>query len=134
MNVRNDIKGAFEAAKRHSLGTDTPSSTSIAVPVGQPSAFGVQSSGPTSAFGQQQGTSAFGTPAFGAPAFGQAPPYGQSAMAKPAFGGASTNNGGFSAFAGPGPSAFATAATNPTTSPGSVFGQPAFGGSGGGPQ
>jgi nucleoporin NUP42 len=134
MNVRNDIKGAFEAAKRHSLGTDTPSGTSTAVSVGQPSAFGAQSSGSTSAFGQQQGTSAFGTPAFGAPAFGQTPSFGQSSMAKPAFGGAVTNGGGFSAFAGPGPSAFATAATNPTTSPGSVFGQPAFGSSGGGPQ
>ncbi|KAN0126678.1 hypothetical protein V8E52_000318 [Russula decolorans] len=134
MNVRNDIKGAFEAAKRHSLGTDTPSTTSAAFPVGQPSAFGAQSSGSTSAFGQQQGTSAFGTPAFGAPAFGQTPSFGQSSMAKPAFGGAAPNSGGFSAFAGPGPSAFATAGTNPTTSPGSVFRQPAFGSSGGGPQ
>ena len=39
------------------------------------------------------------------------------------------NSGGFSAFARPGPLAFATAATNSTTSPGSVFGQPAFGSS-----
>ena len=132
VNVRNDIKGAFEAAKRHSLGTDTPSGTSTAVP--QPSVFGAQSSGSTSGFGQQQGNSAFGAPAFGAPAFGQTPSFGQSSMAKPAFGGAATNSGGFSAFAGPGPSAFATAATNPTTSPGSVFGQPAFGSSGSGPQ
>jgi nucleoporin NUP42 len=134
MNVRNDIKGAFEAAKRHSLGTDTPSGTSTAPPVGQPSAFGAQSSGSTSAFGQQQGAFAFGTPAFGAPAFGQTPSFGQPSMAKPAFSGAATNSGGFSAFAGPGPSAFATAAANQTTSPGSVFGQPAFGSSGGGPQ
>jgi nucleoporin NUP42 len=134
MNVRNDIKSAFEAAKRHSLGTDTPSGSSTAFSVGQPSVFGTQGSGSASAFGQQQGTSAFGTPAFGAPAFGQTPSFGQSSIAKPAFGGAATNSGGFSAFAGPGPSAFATAATNPTTSPGSVFGQPAFGSSGGGPQ
>ena len=134
MNARNDIKGAFEAAKRHSLGTDTPSGTSTTLPVGQPSVLGAQSSGSTSTFGQQQGTSAFGTPAFGAPAFGQTPSFGQSSMAKPAFGGAATNSGGFSAFAGPGPSAFANAATNPTTSPGSVFGQPAFGSSSGGPQ
>jgi len=147
VNVRNDIKAAFEAAKRHSLGTDTSNSTSVfpvsgtdpasgaatAFPAGQPSAFGAQSSGPTSAFGQQQGTSAFGTPAFGAPAFGQSPTFGQPSIAKPAFG-AAANSGGFSAFAGPGPSAFATAATNPTTSPGSVFGQSAFSGSGGGAQ
>lgn len=134
MNVRNDIKGAFEAAKRHSLGTDTPSGSSTAFSVAQPSAFGAQSSGSTSAFGQPQGTSAFGTPAFGAPAFGQTPSFGQSSVAKSPFGGAATNGGGFSAFAGPGPSAFATAATNPTTSPESVFGQPAFGSSGGGLQ
>ncbi len=134
MNVRNNIKGAFEAAKRHSLGTNTSSGTATALPVGQPSAIGSQSSGSTSAFGQQQGTSAFGTPAFGAPAFGQTPSFGQSSMTKPAFGGATTNSGGFSAFAGPGPSAFATAATNPTTSPGPVFGQPAFGSSGDGAQ
>jgi hypothetical protein len=44
MNVRHDIKGAFEAAKRHSLGTDTPSGTSTAFPVGQPSVVGAQSS------------------------------------------------------------------------------------------
>ena len=148
MNVRNDIKGAFEAAKRHSLGTDTPSSTSAfpvsgsdpasgaatAFPVGPTSAFGGQSSGPTSAFGQQQGTSAFGTSAFGAPAFGQSPTFGQPSNTKSAFGGGAASSGGFSAFAGPGPSAFATAATNPTTSPGSVFGQSAFSGSGGGAQ
>ena len=134
MNVRNDIKGAFEAAKRQSLGTNTPSGTSTVIPVGQPSVIGAQGSSSTSAFGQQQGTSAFGTPAFGAPAFGQTPSFGQSSMAKPAFGGAATNSGGFSAFARPGPSAFATAATNPTASPGSVFGQPAFASSGGGPQ
>jgi nucleoporin NUP42 len=118
MNVRNDIKGAFEAAKRHSLGTDTQSGSSTAFSVGQPSVFGAQGSGSTSAFGQQQGTSAFGTPAFGAPAFGQTPSFGQSSVPKSAFGGAATNSGGFSAFAGPGPSAFATAATNPTTSAG----------------
>jgi hypothetical protein len=28
MNVRNDIKGAFEAAMRHTRGIDTPSGTS----------------------------------------------------------------------------------------------------------
>ena len=134
MNVRNDIKGAFEAAKRQSLGTDTPSGPPTAFPAGQPSVIGGQGSGSTSAFGQQQGTSAFGTPAFGAPAFGQTPSFGQSSMAKPALGGAVTNSGGFSAFARQGPSAFATAAANPTTSPESVFGQPAFGSSGGGPQ
>jgi len=134
LNVRNDIKGAFEAAKRHSLGTETPSGTSTAFPVGQPPVFGAPGSGSTSAFGQQQGTSAFGTPAFGASAFGQTPSFGQSSMAKPALGGAATKSGGFSAFAGPGPSAFATAAANPTTSPGSVFGQTAFGSSGGGQQ
>ncbi len=134
MNVRNDIKGAFEAAKRHSLETDTPSGTTTAVSVGQPSVFGVRSSGSTSAFGQQQGTSAFGSPAFGASAFGQTPSLSQSSIAKPAFGGTATNSGGFSAFAGPGPSAFATATTNPTTSVGSVFGQPGFGSSGGGAQ
>ncbi|KAH9994138.1 hypothetical protein BJV74DRAFT_832241 [Russula compacta] len=147
-NARNDIKGAFEAAKRHSLGTDAPNSTSV-LPVsgtgsafgatnastfGQPSAFGTQSSNSTSAFGQHQGSSAFGTPPFGAPAFGQTSTFGQPSITKPTFGGAAANNGGFSAFAGPGPSAFASAATDPTTSPGSVFGQSAFGGSGGGVQ
>jgi nucleoporin NUP42 len=44
------------------------------------------------------------------------------------------NSGGFSAFAGPGPSAFAAATSNPPTSSGSVFGQSAFSGSDGGVQ
>ena len=87
-----------------------------------------------SALGQQQGTSSFGTQAFGAPAFGQTSAFGPSSIAKPAFGGAAANSGGFSAFAGPRPSAFTAASTNPTTSPGSVFGQSAFGGSAGGAQ
>jgi nucleoporin NUP42 len=151
VNVRNDIRSAFEAAKRHSLGAETPNSTSAfpvsgtesasgaatAFPAGQPSAFGAQSPSSTSAFGQQPATSAFGAPAFGAPAFGQSPSFGQPSITKPPFGGAAAaNNGGFSAFAGPGPSAFATAATttSPTTTPGSVFGQSAFSGPGGGAQ
>jgi nucleoporin NUP42 len=148
-NVRNDMKSAFEAAKRQSLGAETPNSTSAfpvsgtasasgaatAFPAGQPSAFGAQSPGSTSAFGQQPGSSAFGAPAFGASAFGQSPSFGQPSIAKPPFGGAAANSGGFSAFAGPGPSAFATAGTtSPTTTSGSVFGQSAFSGSGGGAQ
>lgn len=47
-------------------------------------------------------------------------------MPKSNFGAAPVNSGGFSAFAGPGPSAFATAANNPSAPTGSVFGQPAF--------
>lgn len=93
----------------------------------------MQSSNSTSAFGQPQVTSTFRTPGFGAPGFGQTPSAsGQPAVAKPNFGGADANSGGFSAFAGPVPSAFATAAT--TSSAGSAFGQSAFSGSGGGAQ
>ncbi|KAH9965755.1 hypothetical protein BC827DRAFT_1179627 [Russula dissimulans] len=148
VNARNDPKGAFEAAKRNSLGTESLNNTPAfpasgtdsvfgaanapASSFGQPSAFGAQNTGPTSAFGQQQGASTFGKPAFGAPAFSQAPStFGQPSIANPAFGGGASNGGAFSAFARPGPSAFATAATNPTASSGSVFGQSAFGSSGG---
>ncbi|KAI0000052.1 hypothetical protein BJV77DRAFT_976087 [Russula vinacea] len=108
-NVRNDMKSAFEAAKRQSLGAETPNNTSAfpvsgtasasgaatAFPAGQPSAFGAQSPGSTSAFGQQPGSSAFGAPAFGASAFGQSPSFGQPSIAKPPFGGAAANSGGF---------------------------------------
>ncbi|KAI9513218.1 hypothetical protein F5148DRAFT_1278954 [Russula earlei] len=140
-NARNDIKGAFEAAKRNSLGPDPPNNASVfrgsaergsafgaanSSAFGQPSVFGAQSTGPASAFGQQQGSSAYGKPAFVAPAFGQgSSTFGQPSVVNPTFDGAAANGGAFSAFAGPGPSAFATAATNPTTSP--VFGQSAFG-------
>jgi nucleoporin NUP42 len=140
-SARNDIKGAFETAKRQSLGTDSPSNTS-AIPgpgsgsafgaggvsaFGNPSGFGVQNSVSTSPFGQPQG--AFGASAFGAPAFGQ------PSVPKSNFGGAPMNSGGFSAFAGPGPSAFATAASNPpNASTGSVFGQSAFSDTNGGVQ
>ncbi|KAF8265138.1 hypothetical protein EI94DRAFT_375706 [Lactarius quietus] len=144
-NARNDIKGAFEAAKRQSLGTDAPSNTTSAFTgtapgsgsafsaggvsaFGNPSVFGAQNSASTSPFGQPQGTSAFGASAFGAPAFGQPP------VPKSNFGAAPTNSGGFSAFAGPGPSAFATAANNPSAATGSVFGQSAFSGTGGAQQ
>lgn len=44
------------------------------------------------------------------------------------------SGGGFSAFAGPGPSAFATAANNPNAPAGSVFGQSAFSGTSGAQQ
>src|SRR6266404_1055146 len=118
-NVRNDIKGAFEAAKRQSFRADAPSNTTAftgtgSAPAlgaesgsafGQSSVFGIQNSGSPSPFGQPQGTSAFGGSAFGAPAFGQ------PSIPTSNFGGAAMNSGGFSAFAGPGPSAFATAAT-----------------------
>ncbi|KAH9179516.1 hypothetical protein EDB89DRAFT_487753 [Lactarius sanguifluus] len=138
-NARNDIKGAFEVAKRQSLGTDAPSNTSAFVGTGpgpgpafgagfvsahrQPPVFGVQNPGSTSPFGQPQGTSTFGAPAFGQPS-----------VPKSNFGSAPTNSGGFSAFAGPGPSAFANAANSPSAPTGSVFGQSAFSGTGGGVQ
>jgi len=115
-------------------GSSSPFGASNTSAFRQPSAFGAQSPSTTSAYGQQQGTSSFGTPAFGAPAFGQTPSFGQPSIPKPAFGGTSANSGPFSSFAGPGPSAFAAAGANPTTSPGSVFGQSAFGGSGSGAQ
>ena len=53
-------------------------------------------------------------------------------MPKSNFGSAPVNSGGFSAFAGPGPSAFATAANSVPTGP--AFGQSAFGGTNGGAQ
>ncbi|KAI9447861.1 hypothetical protein H4582DRAFT_1772106, partial [Lactarius indigo] len=96
-NVRNDIKGAFEAAKRQSLGTDAPSKAS---------AFTGTGAGPASAYRQP--------PVFGAQNLGA--------------------TGGFSAFAGPGPSAFANAANSPNAPTGSVFGQSAFSGTSGGAQ
>ena len=83
----------------------------------------MQNSGPTSPFGQRQGTSTFGAPAFGQPSVPQSN-----------FGGAPVNSGGFSAFAGPGPSAFATVASNLNAPTGSVFGQSAFSGTNGGAQ
>ncbi|KAN0132525.1 hypothetical protein V8E53_009541 [Lactarius tabidus] len=147
-NARNDIKGAFEAAKRQSLGTDAPSNTSPASAFtgtgpgtgsafgaaggvsafGNPSVFGAQNSATKSPLGQPQGTSTFGASAFGAPAFGQ------PSVPKSNFGAAPANSGGFSAFAGPGPSAFATAANNPNVPTGSVFGQSAFSGTSGAQQ
>ncbi|KAI0303905.1 hypothetical protein BC826DRAFT_980308 [Russula brevipes] len=123
-NVRNDMKGAFDAAKRHSFGTGPPNHVPAPPVRGRVRRSVLQPrlllDSPPSLVHRVLG-----------PPFVR---FWSVFRPKPPFGGAAATGGGFSAFAGPGPSAFATTAATPTTSPASVFGQSAFSGTGGGAQ